>query len=208
VRYRPTKEAKRPSSLIFHPPYPGGPAAAHVQEVEGMTSLRAAASAALLLALTACTATVPLDVSREVTLQSPAGAFSSQQAVDLSTAGEVWSRRDKIDAVSVDEIVATVVSVGAGHQAASTSLAVAFRADGAPADGSRDLHAGTLSNLSLAAGQSVRIPGSAALDAFLLDALKGSGRFTVLGSGSLAGAANAVIRIELKGSAAYKIAGK
>jgi hypothetical protein len=53
----------------------------------------------------------------------------------------------------------------------------------------------------------VTLPGSAALDAFLLEALQGSGRFTALATGSLAGTASALLEISLKGSAAYRVAG-
>jgi hypothetical protein len=172
-----------------------------------MTSLRLALVAAVLPLLSACTAVVPVDVTREVTLQSPGGAFSTTQVIDFSAEPSVWDRRNSIDGVSIDDITATVLSVGAGHQAASVSLALAFRADGAPADGSQDLQVGTLSNLAFLPGASVTLHGSAALDAFLLHALQGSGAFTAVASGDLDGPANAVIQISLKGSAAVKVGG-
>jgi hypothetical protein len=173
-----------------------------------MTSLRLALIAAVVPLLSACTAIVPVEVAQEVTLASPGGDFATSQVVDLSTQPSVWSRRNSVDAVSVDEITATVVSLGTGHLASSVSLDLAFRADGAPADGSQDLRLGTLSGLPFAVGASVRLPGSAALDAFLLDALQGSGKFTALATGNLTGAANAVLELSLKGSAAVKVGGK
>jgi hypothetical protein len=173
-----------------------------------MSTLRLALAAALLPALTACTAVVPVDVTRDLALQAPVGAFSVTQEIDLTTEAAVWSRRDSIDAVSVDEVTATVLSVGPGNQATSATIAIAFRPDGAPADGGQDLQVGTLAGLQLTAGQSVSLPGSAALDAFLLDALHGSGRFTALASGALAGQADAVIQLHLAGSAAYRVIGK
>lgn len=174
-----------------------------------MNSLRLALLAAVLPLLSACTATVPLDVTREVSLDSPAGgAFSSTQAIDLATVPAVWSRRDHIDAVSIDEVAATVVSVGQGNQATSVSIAVALRADGAPADGSQDLQVGTLADLPFAEGAAVTLQGSAALDAFLLGVLHGSGRFTAIASGSLPGPTHAVVEVSLKGSAVYKVVGK
>jgi hypothetical protein len=178
-----------------------------VQILPGMNSLRLALAAAVIPLLSACTAVVPLDLTREVTLQSPGGAFSAAQDVDLATVPAVWSRRGDIDAVSIDEISATVRSLGQGHQAASVSMAIAFRPEGAPADGSQDLQAGTLSDLPFVEGASVTLRGSAALDAFLLEVLHGSGRFTAIASGSLAGPANAVIEVSLKGSAAYQLIG-
>jgi hypothetical protein len=173
-----------------------------------MTSLRRALAAALLPALTACTAVVPVDLTRDLTLESPGGSFTALQVVDLSAEPALWSRRDQIDAVSVDEIAATVRSVGPGNQAASVTLSVAFRPDGAPADGSRDLQAGSLGGLPLVAGQSVTLAGSAALDAFLLDALHGGGRLTVVLSGALTGPSDALVELHLRGSAAYRVLGK
>lgn len=172
-----------------------------------MTSLRLALAAAVLPLLSACTAVIPIDLTREVTLESPGGAFSTAQRIDLSQEPAVWSRRASVDAVSVDQITATVRSVGQGHRAAAVSLALAFRPDGAPADGSRDLRVGTLADLAFTAGSSVTLQGTAALDAFLLEVLHGSGAFTAIASGALAGQANAVIEIGLKGSAACKVAG-
>ena len=172
-----------------------------------MTNLRLALVAAALPLLSACTAVIPIDVVRDVTLESPGGAFSTSQVIDFSAEPAIWSRRSSVDGVSVDQLTATVISVGPGHQAASVSLTIAFRPDGAPADGSRDLQVGTLSNLAFVTGASATLHGSAALDDFLLDALQGSGKFTALASGTLAGAANAVIEISLKGSAAVKVGG-
>lgn len=174
-----------------------------------MNSLRLTLVAALLPVLTACTATVPLDVTRQVALDAPAGGgFSSTQAFDLSTVPAVWSRRDHIDAVSIDEVTATVTSVGPGNQASSVSIAVALRADGAPEDGSQDLQVGTLADLPLAQDASVTVPGSAALEAFLLGVLHGSGRFSAIASGSLPGPTHAVVEVSLKGSAVYKVIGR
>ena len=169
-----------------------------------MTSLRLAIAAALPL-LAACTAVVPVDLRREVRLESPGGAFSAQQEIDLTTVSAVWSRRDDVDAISVDELQATVTWVGAGHQAAAVSLAIAFRPEGAPADGSRDVQAGTLDHLPFQVGSAVTLQGTPALDAFLLEALHGSGRFTAVASGTLDDAANAVIELHLVGSASYQV---
>jgi len=179
-----------------------------VQSPSSMTSLRLALAAALLPALSACTAVVPLDLARDLTLQSPGGAFTTQQVIDLSSEPAVWSRRESIDAISIDELTATVRSIGTGHQAPTVSLVVALRPDGAPDDGRQDLQAGTLADLPLVAGQSVALRGSAALDALLLGALHGTGRFTAVVSGSVEGPANAIVEIGLKGSAAYVVVGR
>lgn len=172
-----------------------------------MTSLRLVLAAAALPLLAACTASIPIDLAQEVPLVSPAGPFQATQLVDLSTDDGVWSKRDKVDSVSVDEVVATVVSLGAGNQAQVVDLTLRFRAEDAPADGSGDVQVGTLSGLQFQVGASATLPGSVALDTFVTDLLQGSGRFTAFVNGSLSGAADAVIEVRLKGSVAYKIAG-
>lgn len=173
-----------------------------------MTTLRLALAVALLPALTACTATVPIEVTRDVALLSPGGTFDATQVVDLTTIPDVWSRRDRVDAVSIDDVTATVLSVGAGHEAASVTLAIAFRPDGAPDDGSQDLQVGTIRDLPFVAGRAATLHGSGALDDFLLQALKGSGRFTVVVTATLTGVSNASLEVSLRGSAAYALVGK
>jgi hypothetical protein len=171
-----------------------------------MTCLRLALVAALPL-LSACTAIVPIDLSRQVTIDAGGGAFAQTQGIDLTANADVWGRRDHIDAISVDEVTARVLSVDGGNQASAISLSLGFRADGAPTDGSQDLAVGTLSGLPLVAGASASLPGSAQLDHFLLGALKGTGHFTVVVSGDLSGPTSAVVEIAVKGSAAYKMTG-
>jgi hypothetical protein len=143
-----------------------------------------------------------------VVLRADGGPFDAGQAVDLSADEALWSHRDKVDGVSVDEVRATVVSVGPGHRAGAVDLALRFRPDGAPADGSADLPVGSLHGLFLAPGRTAALPGSAALDGFLLSVVQGGGRFTALASGSLDGAADAVLEIRLTGSLAYRVLGR
>ena len=178
-----------------------------------MTSPRLTAALAVVLpALTAllsgCSVTIPVDVVREVTLEAAAaGTFTRTEAVDLSTsAGSLWNKRSRVDAVSVDEVTATVVSVASGS-GATIDLSLAFRPDGAPSNGSQDVAVGTLSGLSLTAGASASLAGSAALDAFLLSVVQGSGKFTAVAGGSVSAPVSTVLSIHVKGSATTKIGG-
>jgi len=171
-----------------------------------MTSIRLALAALPLLA--ACSVTVPVDVTRDVAVEAAAaGAFSRAEAVDLSTsAGSLWEKRGKVDAVSVDEVTATVLSVASGG-GASLDLTLAFRPDSAPADGSRDVPVGTLSGLAVTVGASASLPGSAALDDLLLSVVQGSGKFTAVAGGSVGAPVSAVLRVRVKGSATTKVGG-
>jgi len=172
-----------------------------------MSALRLSAVVALPL-LAACAVTVPIDVVREVAVDaSAAGAFAAAEAVDLSaSSGSLWVRRGQLDAVSVDEVTATVVAISSGSGAA-LNLLLAFRPEGAPSDGSQDVAVGSLAGLVVTPGAAAVLPGSSKLDAFLLSVVKGSGRFTAVASGSVSAAVNAVLRVEVKGSATAKVGG-
>jgi hypothetical protein len=172
----------------------------------GMTRLNLALAAALLLLLSACTMAVPFDASSGVALQRAAGAWTVTEPFDLSKEGDLWSQRGKVDAVSVEEVVVTVVSLGPAHRAAVTTITLTLRAEGAPADGSQDLVLPPF-ELAFISGQTSRIPGSAALDAFLLAVLHGNGRFSLSAGGTLAGAADAVLEFAFKGRASYTAGG-
>jgi hypothetical protein len=161
------------------------------------------AAVAIPLLLTACSVTIPVDVSTEVAFQGPAGSFQVAQPVDLSGQGELWSKRTQVDSISVDEVVVSVVALGAGHQASSVSLTLAFRPEGAPSDGSQDVVLPAITDLAFTVGASARVPGSARLEAVLHQALQGSGRFQVVTSGTLSGLASATMKVAVKGSAVY-----
>jgi len=179
-----------------------------MQSSPAMNFLRLAIAAAALPLLTACTAIIPIDIAREVALRSDGGAFAAEQVVDLSTSDALWSHRANVDAVSLDEVRATVLSVAAGHRAGAVDLALRFRPEGAPADGSADLVVGTLRGLAFVEGETATLQGSAALDDFLLSVVQGSGRFSAFVSGTLDGPADAVIEVRLLGSLAYKVVGR
>jgi hypothetical protein len=175
-----------------------------MQSRTGMTRIHLATAAApLLLLLSACTMAVPFDVSSGVSLQGPPGAYAVSEPFDLSAEGDLWSQRDKIDAVTVDEVLVTVLSLGPAQSTARATLTLALRAEGAPTDGSQDLRLPPL-ELAFVSGQISHIPGSVALDAFLLAALHGDGHFTLVVSGTLDGAADAVLQFAIKGRASYK----
>jgi hypothetical protein len=149
------------------------------------------ATFALPVLLTARTMAVPFGVTTSVALQGPAGSYTVSEPFNLSTQADLWSQRDKVDAVASDEVSLTVLSLGVTQRASAVILTLALRAEGAPSDGSQDLLLPPL-DLPFVPGASVSLPGSPALDAFLLEVLRGSGRFEVLASGTLAGARQCV----------------
>jgi hypothetical protein len=177
-----------------------------MQSLLGMMRLNLAIPAALLFLLSACTVAVPFDVSSGVALQRAAGAWTVTEPFDLSREGDLWSQRGKVDAVSVEEVLVTVLSLGPEQQASVTRVTITLRAEGAPADGSQDLVLPPF-ELAFIPGQTSRIPGSAALDAFLLAVLHGNGRFSLSAGGTLDGAADAVVQFAIRGRASYTAGG-
>jgi hypothetical protein len=167
-----------------------------------MTRLHIATAAPLLLLLSACTMAVPFDVSSGLALQGASGAYAVTEPFDLSEQGDLWSQRDKVDAVSVEEVLVTVLSLGPAQRADGTTITLTLHAEGAPAGGSQDLVLPPF-ELVFVAGHTSRITGSAQLDAFLLAVLRGDGRFTLVASGNLDGAADAVLEFAIKGRASY-----
>jgi hypothetical protein len=177
-----------------------------MQSRPGMTRLHLAIAAALPLLLSACTMAVPFDVSSGVALQRAEGAWTVSEPFDLSTQGDLWSQRDKVDAVSVDELLVTVLSLGPDQRASVSTVTLTLRAEGAPADGSQDLVLPSF-ELAFIPGHTARVPGSPQLDAFLLAALHGSGHFTLVASGHLDSAADVVLEFAFTGRASYTAGG-
>jgi hypothetical protein len=162
--------------------------------------------AAALLLLAACSISLPVQFSVDQAVMAPSGAFQLAMPMDLSQEGDLWSRRTKMDAISVDEVSITVVSVGSVSpypQASQLTVQLAFRPEGAPANGSQDVVLPSISGVPFAAGDSGTVAGSAALEDLLLSALRGSGRFQVVATGTFDGAVNATLRLQLRGSAVF-----
>lgn len=159
---------------------------------------------ALLLAA-ACSPTVPIDLTREVDLTGDAGTHESVSPVSLSSEQDLWDNRDKIEALHLDRVTAEVIEVRAGNVATTADFVLFFRPDGAPEDGSGDLAVGAADGVSLADGSTFTVKGSAALDAFLKDALEGSGDFEVHVASTVDAAVDVRVAVTLEGSVDVKL---
>ncbi len=148
--------------------------------------------------VTACSVSIGFSIERELSLSGPAGAFSVVQQVDLSQEPDVWSRRDQIESITIDEVRAELVSVGAHNHARTATVSLRFRPDGAPSDGSADVVL-ALDDLAMMPGTTVRVEGSGspALQALIADALQGTGTFTLIAEGRVDGAVDATIRMNV-----------
>jgi hypothetical protein len=155
-----------------------------------------------------CTASVPFQVTRNATVASPAGGGTWVGAVDLSQDGAIWSRRGQVDGISVHAVRASVLVVDPANRASSVTFALRFRPDGAPTDGGADLQVLGPADLAVVPGATVDAPGSSGLDRLLLEALRGSGRFEVVLSGSAAAPLAATVTLEVEGDALVGVLGR
>lgn len=156
------------------------------------------AAAVIALPLTACNAVIPFDLDREVVLTSPGGSFSVPKDVDL-TGEQAWSERDHVKSVSISHVETTIVAVGAGNLANSADLVLRYRPDGAPADGSADVHVATLSHVLIAPDSVAVASQTEALGDAITGALAGSGHFTVVLDGDVDQALDAIARVRIVG---------
>ncbi len=138
-----------------------------------------------LLGLAACVINLNFDVPRTFTVDvAPiaTGTFSQEFPVDFSGQAEVQQHKGSIDSLSFEsmDLTVTQVNTSAGNNTLTviTSGSIALRPDGAT-DASKDVAVGTLSNFTIVVGTTAHLKGSPALDAFLLQAVKGTGKFAI-----------------------------
>jgi hypothetical protein len=149
-------------------------------------SLRLPVALAAAATLAACGGTVDFDVSKSFDVNVTSGtSWSGTKAVDLATDnGAAWKQRKHIDSIEVVSADATITAVTAPPNVAATGSGTAwFRPDGATT-ASTDVLVGTWSG-NVAVGSTVDLTPSPALSAFITDVLKGSGKFTVVATGTV-----------------------
>jgi hypothetical protein len=108
-------------------------------------------------------------------------------AVDLNQNQDYVKHKDKISQLSLTSATITIPMGGIDSTNNVTTISsgsLAFRPDGAT-DASQDVQVGSIANLGIVTGASVTINGTAALDTFMLNVAKGSGKFQVVISGSV-----------------------
>ena len=140
-----------------------------------------------LLAFAGCEVNLPFDIPKDFPIDAMGMSLTTTQAVDLSTIKEVQDHKAAVQHLSLDSADVSVTAIGAMNMATSLTGQLALRAASAPADGSQDVQVGQLSNVPISIGSKVHLPGSPALDAFLLAQVKGSGMFSIVVNGMTAG---------------------
>lgn len=160
-------------------------------------------AAASLAALAACVVNLGFDMPQTLHIRAAqSGAISQMQAIDLNSYKEVQDHKGSVKSLSFDSadaVVTTVTSSSNSHLTGKISL----RKSTDPTNGSADVPVGSLINVAITQGSAVHLPGSPALDAFLLNELQGDGKFSAVVSGNLDGAADFVLTVTVHASMGY-----
>jgi len=164
-------------------------------------SLRTAPGIAVLLALTACIVSLSFDMKKPLALQSQtAGSVSQSVLVDLGQYQAVTDHKTQIKSLDLDYAEVTVSHVNAGT-AATVSGTLKLRTSLAP--GATDVKVGDFGSLTLQVGTTKRLSGTPELDAFLLQRFHEQGTFYAVIDGTVDGAANVVLDVNLRASIGY-----
>src|SRR5438270_13867442 len=160
-----------------------------------------------LATLAACIVNLSFAMDKpQVALKSNAGTTKIAEQtilVDLGEYKEITDHKDNIKSLDLDYVDVTITSVGSGNTASTATGTVTLRKNlSDPA--SADIAVGSLTAFQLQQGKTVRINGTPALDAFLLQQLQNVGKFYVVVSGSIDhGAADVVLDLNLHASIGY-----
>lgn len=169
------------------------------------TATRTALVTMGLLTLAACVVNISFEMKKPVAVQTPAGvtAFSQNVLVDLADYKEITDHKDSIKSFDLESVDATISAKNAPNKATKVSGTLVLRQ--VLTDAAHDVPVGSITDLLIEVGQSVKIPGSPALDAFLLQQLQSAGKFyAVITNGSLqGGAADVVLDLNLHVSIGY-----
>jgi hypothetical protein len=149
---------------------------------------RLALPIALVLGLAGCVINLNFDIPRSFQIDVPVanGTFSQTFPVDFSQQAEIQQHKGSIDSLSFESLDLTVTQVNTSlgtNTLTALSGTVSLRPDGAT-DASMDVLVGTLTNFPITLNSTVNLKGSPALDAFLLQAVKGTGKFSIIVTGT------------------------
>jgi hypothetical protein len=165
-------------------------------------SLRLPLALVSLSLLAACVVNVSFALTRPVPVTSPAsGTIALNQAFDLLESKEVVDHKANIKSLDLDYAEVTVTTVNAGNHATVVSGTVKLqKTNSGP---TQEVTLGTLTSFAITQGNHTRFSGSPAIDAFLMSVLNGDGKFTAVVNGSVDGATDIVLNVDLHASVGY-----
>ena len=168
-----------------------------------MTRLHACSGAALTLvasfAFTGCGGTVDFSIDEMVQVDTNVNAGTTVTKVDLAAeAGGAWKHRSKIDSVTVEHAEATVAAVSPSNVASTVSGSVWLLPEGAAATTDAGaVQVGSWTAQEVVVGHVIALTPSPAIDAFVKNTFKGSGKFSVLATGAGAGGARLAVTLHV-----------
>ena len=159
-----------------------------------------------LLTLAACVVNLSFAIDKPgVVIKSDAGTTKvTQQSilVTLSDYKEVTDHKANIKSFDLDYVDVTLTAKDPTNTATSVTGTVVLRKT--LSDASADVAVGTLTAFPLTVGSTVKISGTPALDAFLLQQLQSAGSFYVVINGAIdQGVANVTADFNLHASIGY-----
>jgi hypothetical protein len=157
-----------------------------------------------LLTLAACLVNLSFEMKKSVAVQTQAGVtnFSQNVIVNLADYPAITEHQKDIKSFDLDSVDARVSTVNAANKAQHVSGTLVLRK--VLTDATHDVAVGSISNVSVAVGQSVNIKGTPELDAFLLQQLQEAGTFyAVITNGTVDGVADLVLDLNMHVSIGY-----
>jgi len=147
-----------------------------------------------LCTLAACIVNLSFDMPQTLTVSSvgsTAMSVSQTRTVTLSNYSEINDHKSQIKSLDLDSADVTVAKVYTDNAATIVNGTVKLRKD---ASDPAPVTVGTLSSFNITQGATVRLPGSPAIDAFLLQQLQSAGTFDVMVDGMIN---NAPVHVDL-----------
>lgn len=167
--------------------------------------VRNALAAASLATLAACVVNISFQMDKTFAVKSDPSApttIAQTQAVNLLDYKDVADHRDNIKSLDLDYAEAKVTAITAGSNTA-TKVSGTLKLRKTAADTAHDVVVGTLTNVPVTVGSTTRLNGTPALDQFLMDALKGDGKFIVVIDGTVDGQADLTLDVQMHASVGY-----
>lgn len=160
--------------------------------------------ALLAIALAACVVNLTFDMEQSgLVLTSPAQmALSTTAAVDLGSYQDVRAHQKDIKSLDLDSADVTISDIKSDNLAQHMTLMLSLRKSlSDPPE--NDVVVGNIPDFPVIPHGTVRIPGNAAVDTFLLDRLHEDGKFYVVVSGSTDNKTDVVLDVNLHASMGY-----
>jgi hypothetical protein len=154
--------------------------------------------------LAACVVNLSFDMRKSLQAASASGNVVDETVeIDLFEYEEVQQHWDSIESISLDSADARIATVRKGGESVHFAGKLSVRAEGAPADGSQDVLVGNIPAIAVVSGNAVHLTGSPELDQFLLQTLRGSGRFIAVVSGQSNAEMDCDVDLTIRASIAY-----